>query len=368
MTASKRKRITVDELDAHGEVAANLAKQWKSQHEEKLDTNYKLDLLKPSPSNPRRMSLDNAGATLAVISSLALKTGEDVDDWIERLDSHLSAISNEEGVLPAVILTWTELITMSMSIQKRGLLQPIVANMQGEIIGGERRWLSSILAGKVTDKVIFRKVSASDEVILRFIENMQRSDLAFAEIVGGLRQATQEATGEPCGPKNKGIKIKLMQELLGMSTTQSALYRSYCKLPDGDPVLKKILSGAYTDKQLAYEDAQARLNAIRAAPDEDDANNSQQLTPTVQSKPADQERGKAVRAKAAAVKVHLPNVNGAKAFFNAVRTAPGLNDALKERIDLVGEQWGEADEKGRKKMLGELLSNIFENLESEGEA
>lgn len=370
MVTNRRSRIPVDTVDPHGEVAENLAQRWKSQLEEKLDTNYPLDKLKPSPSNPRRMSLDNAGATQTVISSLALKAGEDPDDWTERLDSHLAAISNEEGALPSVILTWSELISMALSIHKRGLLQPIVANMDGEIVGGERRWLSSVLAGNSTGKVIFRKVNASDEVILRFIENMQRSDLAFAEVVGGLRQATQEATGEPCGPKNKGVKIRLMQELLGMSTTQSALYRSFCKLPDGDPVLKKILSGAYTDKQQAYEDAQARLEVIKAAPDDDDTNpnDSQPQTTTEQRKPAGTAPGKSVRAKAAAVKVHLPGVHGARAFLSTIRSAPGLDDALKDRIDLVGEQWGDADEKGRKKMLGELLSTIFENLETEGEA
>ena len=85
-----------------------------------------------------------------------------------------------------------ELEELSASIQKDGLLQPILVRPAGEgtyqIIAGERRWQASKLAG--LKKVPIRIKDASDDKALELalIENIQRSDLNPIEEAYGYRR------------------------------------------------------------------------------------------------------------------------------------------------------------------------------------
>ena len=73
---------------------------------------------------------------------------------------------------------------LALSIQKYGVIQPIVVRQIGnkyEIIAGERRYKASKVAGKQTIPAIISELNDKDSVEIALIENVQREDLTPIE-------------------------------------------------------------------------------------------------------------------------------------------------------------------------------------------
>lgn len=78
---------------------------------------------------------------------------------------------------------------LANSIKENGVIQPIILNklqfpegeIQYEIVGGERRWRASQIAGKTTIPSIIRQLSDSELKTIALIENTQREDLTNTE-------------------------------------------------------------------------------------------------------------------------------------------------------------------------------------------
>lgn len=85
-----------------------------------------------------------------------------------------------------------ELEELSASIQKDGLLQPILVRpLEGgmyQIIAGERRWQASKLAGLQQVPILVKEASDDKALELALIENIQRSDLNPIEEAYGYRR------------------------------------------------------------------------------------------------------------------------------------------------------------------------------------
>lgn len=85
-----------------------------------------------------------------------------------------------------------ELEELSASIQKDGLLQPILVRpLEGgmyQIIAGERRWQASKLAGLQQVPIRVKEASDDKALELALIENIQRSDLNPIEEAYGYRR------------------------------------------------------------------------------------------------------------------------------------------------------------------------------------
>ena len=85
-----------------------------------------------------------------------------------------------------------ELEELSASIQKNGLLQPILVRpLEGgtyQIIAGERRWQASKLAGLQQVPIRVKEASDDKALELALIENIQRSDLNPIEEAYGYRR------------------------------------------------------------------------------------------------------------------------------------------------------------------------------------
>jgi len=79
----------------------------------------------------------------------------------------------------------TALQELADSIQATGVLQPItvraVPDGRFQLIAGERRWLASQIAGKLTVPSIVRQVSNEQAMEMTIIENLQREDLNAIE-------------------------------------------------------------------------------------------------------------------------------------------------------------------------------------------
>lgn len=74
-----------------------------------------------------------------------------------------------------------ELAELAASIIANGVVQPILVRPQGngrfQLIAGERRWLASQLAKKLTIPAILRQVSDEQAMEITIVENLQRADL-----------------------------------------------------------------------------------------------------------------------------------------------------------------------------------------------
>ncbi|WP_207456285.1 ParB/RepB/Spo0J family partition protein [Azospirillum sp. SYSU D00513] len=142
-----------------------------------------LDLIEPNPAQPRRI-LDEAG---------------------ELLD-------------PAAM---DELV---QSIRRYGVLQPIlVRSIPGDrymIVGGERRWRASRLAGK--SHIPAAITDGDDPALLSLLENIQREDLGVLELADYLRRLKEE----------RGLSQDELAELLGKSKTYVSRMLAILDLPD----------------------------------------------------------------------------------------------------------------------------------------
>lgn len=79
--------------------------------------------------------------------------------------------------------------TLAESIEKHGLLQPIIVrpklNGVYEIVAGERRWRACRIAGLTQVPVIIKEFDEREQTEVALIENLQREDLnAYEEALG----------------------------------------------------------------------------------------------------------------------------------------------------------------------------------------
>lgn len=157
---------------------------------------------------------------------------------------------------PRIHFNETELRELSESIQKHGVLQPLLVRKHGngyEIIAGERRYQASKLAGLEELPVIIKDVNDEEMLALALIENLQRSDLNPVEEAKGYRQLI-DASG-------------MTQEALSkaVSKSRSAITNSLRLLDLPDVVQQMIFEGKLTAGHarailaVPYEDARIRL-------------------------------------------------------------------------------------------------------------
>jgi ParB family chromosome partitioning protein len=78
-----------------------------------------------------------------------------------------------------------ELESLSDSIRRHGVLQPVVVRRSGdryELVVGERRWRASRAAGRETIPAVIADVDSEDRLEIALVENVQRHDLNPIEL------------------------------------------------------------------------------------------------------------------------------------------------------------------------------------------
>ena len=108
-----------------------------------------------------------------------------------------------------------QLEELSQSIQKNGIMQPIIVRpLSGgnyEIIAGERRWRAAKMAGLGDVPVLIRDISDQTALELALVENIQRQDLSPLEEATGYQRLmdefsyTQEELGTAVGKSRSHI-------------------------------------------------------------------------------------------------------------------------------------------------------------------
>lgn len=84
------------------------------------------------------------------------------------------------------------------SIRTKGILQPLIVRLKNgfsdkyEIVGGERRWRASQLAGLTEVPVLIKNLTDKEALEVALIENLQRQDLNALEEAEGYRRLMEE--------------------------------------------------------------------------------------------------------------------------------------------------------------------------------
>lgn len=328
--------------------------------DERFESQYDLSIVKPSAKNPRRISLDRAGVTDERIRGLIHLPRESYERWMQRVDTFFDFLHTEQ-TRPSVIATWEELFELAVSIYRNGVLQPIVISPDNIIIAGERRWVASMLAGKPFGPVLIKKTSDQQAAKLRLIENIHREDLSLEEKVDSCRAIMLIETGMELGPDNPGITMESIQNAIGCRHTQSSYYSSMCKLPDGDPLLKRIMSGEFTSLKAAYSEASKRARQLMAPPGKEPAGGGDGQEPENQP-PKQPATPKAATPQA---KIRMPGTAGGQKFLAALKSIDGLPKDTVTQLEKTANAWTGAPEKVRKKLLIDTLESLFSAIDSD---
>ena len=155
---------------------------------------------------------------------------------------------------PRTVFNEEKLNELKESIEKNGLLQPIVVKKAVKgyyIIAGERRFRAFELLGKKTIPAIIKEMSDEEMMIFAVLENLQREDLSSLE--------------EAESYKNLMDKMDLTQEELAKKLGKSRPYIAnslrLLKLPTEIKVEleKGIISAAHARTLLALKTKKAML-------------------------------------------------------------------------------------------------------------
>lgn len=357
--SSRRKLLNVDlASDPQLDRAATLLNSLK-HNMERMEISYALSELRPSPANPRRRSLDTAGVTRDRIVELAKTPRESKSEWLSRFEAFIDTVSE-----PKHKAVWDDLFDLTASIMKTGLLQPIVAKPDGEIIAGERRYTACLLAGLANERVIIRQME--DEVIhvARLVENLRRTDLTVADVCDGLRAFAVKVLSpdEPLSPDNDKVTATAIMDVMGCGQTQSYYYRSLCLLPDGDPMLARVLDGEFTGLRNAYEEVSAYLRKLKVSGEANTPGQDGATSPA--TKPGSRKSGQGAAGKAAgpSFKAVLPGTVSGQRIISALSAIDDLSDEVRGELQALSDGWVKLSDKLRVQRLAAAFNTVSESL------
>lgn len=120
---------------------------------------------------------------------------------------------------PRRIFDEQELLSLSLSIARNGLIQPLIVRRTTEggyeLVAGERRIRAARMAGLTRLPCIIARIDGEQSSVFAMIENLQRSDLDFFEEAYGYRQLmdsfgmTQESVAQRVGRSQSSVANKL---------------------------------------------------------------------------------------------------------------------------------------------------------------
>lgn len=191
------------------------------------------------------------------------KTGQSEEDATERDEGVAKRLVPLEQVYPnpdqpRSHFDAAELEQLAESIQKNGLLQPIVVRPVAEgyqIIAGERRWRACQRAGLAEAPVTIVQADDDKAIELALIENIQRSDLNPIEEAYGYRQLMERESLTQA--QLAGLLSK------GRSTIANAL--RLLELPDEAQrmLLDGTISAGHARAILSVQSAEGRERVIK---------------------------------------------------------------------------------------------------------
>lgn len=200
------------------------------------------------------MAKGGLGKGLGVLLSDATsETGSNVD-YLEIPLNKIEANPNQ----PRIDFSEERIQELQNSIQKDGLLQPILVRPQGdgyEIIAGERRWQACKRLGKETipAKILILNDIETQQVAL--VENLQRDNLNPIEEARGFKRLVELS----------GCKQKDLAEAVSKSSVSISNAMRLLDLPDEvqDMMMEGQLSAGHGRAILSLADDEARIKLAK---------------------------------------------------------------------------------------------------------
>jgi ParB family chromosome partitioning protein len=151
---------------------------------------------------------------------------------------------------------------LASSIREKGLVQPLVVrpgkgdNTGFEIVVGERRWRAAKLAGEHAVPVIIRDLTDGETLEIAVIENVQRADLNPIEEAQGYRELIDTF----------GYTQEDLGKIIGKSRSHLANMLRLLKLPEKvqDYLRKGKLSAGHARALVGRQDAEALAELVIA--------------------------------------------------------------------------------------------------------
>jgi ParB family chromosome partitioning protein len=171
-----------------------------------------------------------------------------------------------------------ELQELADSIREYGIIEPIIAEADGEgcytIVAGERRFRAAKLAGLTEAPVIVRSYSADERMLIALIENVQRSDLNPIEEAEGYKRLmeftgfSQDEVAAKVG-KNRStvanaLRLLKLPEKARQSLEKGELSPGHARslLSVNDEAAQDTLYREILDKGLSVREAEKRAAAL----------------------------------------------------------------------------------------------------------
>jgi ParB family chromosome partitioning protein len=176
----------------------------------------------------------------------------------------------------------TELARLADSIQRHGVLQPVVvrraeagAARPYELVVGERRWRASQRAGRATIPAVVQDVEPSALLEVALIENVQRRDLNPIELAHAFRTLldvgqTQEQIGQSVGLDRSSVAnhLRLLElpKELQEDVELGALTMGHAKalLQLSNPERRRFLRDRITRDGLSVRAAEGLARSLSA--------------------------------------------------------------------------------------------------------
>jgi len=153
----------------------------------------------------------------------------------------------------------TALLELTQSIEREGIIQPIIVRNMGlneyQIIAGERRWRAAKLAHLAEVPVIVRTADDQQVLELAIVENIQREDLNPIELALAFQRMATEL-----GLSHDQIGQKTGKE---RTTVTNAVRLLQLPMEIREMIASKKLSAGHARALLKFDDAQVQLDVAR---------------------------------------------------------------------------------------------------------
>lgn len=172
-----------------------------------------------------------------------------------------------------------ELANLADSIKQHGVIDPLLVQDKGdyyEIVGGERRWRASKIAGLKKVPVFVREYTDQEKLEISLIENIQRVDLDPIEEATTYKrlmeefELTQDEVAERVSKSRPAVSNALrllnlneeVQQLLSDKTISSGHARALLGIKDPDKQAE--FANVIIDKRLSVREVEKEIKKMQS--------------------------------------------------------------------------------------------------------
>ena len=326
-----------------------------SENYHSLHDNQTIDLedIKVDPTNPRKLSLTKSDIEKA---SSVLNLLPSDEHFFERMGEALKKLIPKNADNKEKRLSENEkLIELAFSIQKNGLLHPILVYKDAGdyfIVAGERRFLAHILLKKehIEVKSFKEKPSGLNRKMSQWVENIQRDDLSLYSKLLNIKDIEDEYKKET----NDKLTSSVLCKISGMTKSPASKYLSVLKR--SEDVFNAIKIGQLKDLELAasisrIEDPAKRKELIDAIKQ---GANRKEIRDEIKNPVSEQKKGVGRGRKANKVSFgHSNNTNTARIIIESVLEKNKFPEILSAISTVNWDDYSEVS-KIFKKLVSEL--------------